>query len=387
MVQELEALRVAVVDFERAPIAVRDAYFTSNCMAVVSEQGIVVNDSFLRDVEIAIRAFGLAGSVFTTPFLRHESEIFGLVQRIRDHPREYLGALRTLSARGASEQCRREELALALVFFLGHEIGHLRDRGNRRAFTIALPEDAPLETQLAAATAKYCRHVDDLHSFGFDLPDLYEELIRNTEVRAAADGVLATLPPNQAINHDAWFQAETRADDCGIEVLVQVLNATEPWKQTPVAAPVLAVRALFAVAVVSWFRDLKGLLERLSPEAERVNIGSLIFEMMSDRENYVRASSMLGYEHRFTLLRAAVAMGRVLRDCPAASSDERLRAEVMQRWYLSRLLMDTAVKLATMGASTAWMLEKDKERGTPQLFMMQFYSLASELNRLQELGG
>jgi hypothetical protein len=138
--------------------------------------------------------------------------------------------------------------------------------------------------------------------------------------------------------------------------------------------------------VVSWFRDFLGLLERLGPEPERANIGSLIVDMMSDRENYVRASSVFGYDHRFTLLRTAVAMGRVLQTCPNETADERLRAEAMQRWYLCRLLMDTAVKLASMGASTAWMLQKDKERGTPQIFMMQFEPLAGELERLRRMG-
>jgi hypothetical protein len=386
VVQGLDALRVAIVDFERAPVATRDAYFTSNCMAVVPEHGIVVNENFLRDAEIAIRAFGLSGSVFATPFLRHESEMFAFVRRVRAHPLEYLAALRTLSTRKEGEQCRRDELALALVFFLGHEVEHLRDRGDRRPFTITLPEGAALETQLAAATAKYCRHVDELHSFGFDLPGFDLAFTRGSEVRAAADAVLATLPPNQAVNHDAWFQAENRADDCGIEVLVQVLNAAGLWNETAVLAPFLAVRALFAVGVVSWFRDFLGLLEQLSPEPERANVGSLIIDMMSDRQNYVRASSVFGHEHRFTLLRAAVAMGRVLKQCAIEPSDERLRAEVTQRWYLCRLLMDTAVKLASTGASTAWMLQKDKERGTPQLFMMQFESLAGELNRLRGMG-
>lgn len=401
--QELEALRLAIVDFERVPAAVREAYFTANCMAVEPEHGIVVNESFLRDAEIAIRAFGLAGSVFTTPFLRNESGMFGLVQRLRECPREYLAALRTLSARPASEQCRREELALALVFFLGHEVDHLRAGGDRRAFTVTLPEDAPLETQLAAATAKYCRHVDELYRYGFDLPGFEKVFTRGGEIRSAADAVLASLPPNQAINQDAWFAAESRADACGGEVLVQALNAGELWAAAPAAGPTLALRALFAVAVVSWFVDFKRLLERLGPHAdpEKVNLGSFMVDMMSDRQSYVRASSVFGYEHRFTLLRGALAMSRVLHECTRYDDDPQLQslsyggpdparrahADGVTRWFLIRRLMDTAVKLATMGASTAWILEKDRERGTPQIFMMQFESLAGELRWLRSAGG
>lgn len=382
IVQNLDGLRVAIVDFERAPAAVRSAYFTDNCMAVVRDHGVVVNDAFLRDAEIAIRAFGIAGSVYATPFLRSESDMFALVRRMRERPREYLDALRTLTARPERERYRREQLALALVFFLGHEIGHLRERDDRRAFTTVLPEDAPLEARLAVATAKYCRHVDELHSFGFDLTDFDWALTKTGEVRAAANAVMASLPPNQAVNHDAWFAAESRADDCGADVLVQTLNAAELWRDAPSPGPNLAIDALFAVSLVAWYRDLLTLLERLEPGGEEFNIGTLIARMMRDRQSYVRASSVFGAQHRYALLRATLTMGRVLRECPQAD-DASVHDESVRRWTLLRRLMDTAVKLATMGATTAWMLRKDEERGSPQLFMMEYWPLARELAAMQ----
>jgi len=400
-VQELDALRIAIVDFERAPAAVRGAYFTANCMAVLPDDGIVVNAAFLRDAELALRAFGLAGSVFTTPFLRHERFMHALVQHVRERPDRYLGRLRGLAAGAEGEHERREELALALVYFLGHEVGHLRAGGDRRSFTTTLPEDAPLETRLAAATAKFCRHVDELHSFGFDLPDFDQVFTRGSEVRAAADSVLATLPPNQAINQDAWFAAENAADDFGTDVLVEVLAGPRVGPARALTASAATMRALFAIAVASWYRDLQVLLERMSPDVGAANVGTLMVDMMRDRTSYVQASSVFGYEHRFTLLRGAVAMGRVLKRATRFDADPALQtmsydgpdrgrhalADAVQRWHLIRLLMDTAVKFATMGASTAWMLQKDQERGTPQLFVMQFSSLASELGRLQGRGG
>jgi hypothetical protein len=400
-VQQLDALRLAIVDFERAPGAVREAYFTANCMAVVADDGIVVNATFLRDAEIAIRAFGLAGSVLATPFLRHEEFMFALVEHVRERPDRYLTRLRAVTARSQEELDRREELALALVYFLGHEVGHLRARGDRRAFTTTLPEGAPLETQLAAATAKFCRHVDELHSFGFDLPDFAQVFTRGSEVRAAADAVLATLPPNQAINHDAWFEDEKEADDFGTDVLVEALAGPALGGERALTSAAATMRALFAIAVASWYRDLQVLLERMSPDVGAANVGTLMVDMMRDRQSYVRASSVFGHEHRFTLLRSAVTMGRVLERATRFEQDPELQtmsyegpdrgrhalADAVQRWHLIRSLMDTAVKFATMGASTAWMLQKDEARGTPQLFMMQFFSLASELARLQGRGG
>lgn len=385
LVQQLDKLRLAVVDFERAAPDVRLKYFTPNCAALVQEDGIVVNAAFLRNAEIAIRAMGLAGSVFSTPFLRHESEMFGLVRHLRDRPNQYLAALRTLAS-SAKEHCIRDELALALLFFLGHEVGHLLNGEDQRSFTTELPENAALETQLAAATAKYCRHVDELASFGYDLPGFDKVFTRGTEVRAAADAVLSALPAKDVINHDVWFRAESRADECGTDVLLQALSSVEHWKDALEPATFMASRALFAVSVVSWFHDLFILLQRLSADVDQVNLSRFTLELMRDRSNYVRASSVLGNDHRFTLLRGSLAMGRVLHDCPTTPKHERLRVDAVQRWYLTRLLMDMAVKLATMGASTAWMLEKDTERGTPQLFMMHFEPLASELERLQRLG-
>jgi len=385
VVQELDELRIAVVDFARATPAVREEYFTPNCMALVQEHGIVVNASFLRDAEIAIRAMGLSGSVFATPFLRQESEMFGLVRHLRDRPQEYGMALRELAS-SESERRRRDELALALVFFLGHEIGHLREGEERRGFTTELPEGTALETQLAAATAKYCRHADELRSFGFDLPGFEKVFTRGGEVRAAADAVITSLPKNEVINHDAWFRDESRADACGTEVLLQALQAVEPWKDAAEPGAYLAVRALFAVSVVSWFQDLFRLMQQVCEEVDQIGLSEFMMEMMRDRHNYVRASSVLGSDHRFTLLRAALAMDRVLQSSPAEPTQQRLHIDALQRLALVRLLMDMAVKLATMGATTAWMLLKDKERGTPQLFRMQFEPLANELSRLQRLG-
>jgi len=46
--------------------------------------------------------------------------------------------------------------------------------------------------------------------------------------------------------------------------------------------------------------------------------------------------------------------------------------------------MDTAVKIAYTGCSTAWMLDVDRARGTPQRFLMTFESIGSAVARLQQ---
>jgi len=58
--------------------------------------------------------------------------------------------------------------------------------------------------------------------------------------------------------------------------------------------------------------------------------------------------------------------------------------EALQRYWLLAILMDTAVKIAYTGCSTAWMLDVDRARGTPQRFLMTFESIGSAVARLQQ---
>lgn len=379
-VKRLDALSIVVVDFLHAPAAVRDLYFTPNCVAIRNENGIVVNSAFLRDAEIAIRAFGISQSVFTTPFLRSDADISGLARRVRTQGDGYLSALRTLTGPDA-EKDRLDELALALVFFAGHEIGHLRTGDDRRAFGEVLADDKPLESRLAVATSKYCRHVDELAKFGFDLPMFEDANDRTSKLRAAATAVASTRPSNEIINETAWFDAETAADDLGIATLLDALRA----EAAPAAGHALALRALFAVSVVSWYGDLVEFMERIAPDRP-FNAGVLAAKLMTDRENYVRASSLFGSEHRFVLLRACLAMSKVIAQSPDGDSKaprlQRAHLDAVQRCQLLRQLMDTAVKLATMGASTPWLL--DESAGGEKVIFMSFEPLGNELRRLQQ---
>ena len=68
-----------------------------------------------------------------------------------------------------------------------------------------------------------------------------------------------------------------------------------------------------------------------------------------------------------------------------APLDDDLASQCRQREILLRIHADTAIKVANVGSATGWMLEKDKERGTPQLFMMQFESIAQSVDRLRAL--
>ena len=65
--------------------------------------------------------------------------------------------------------------------------------------------------------------------------------------------------------------------------------------------------------------------------------------------------------------------------------DGNVSSECWQRAYLLRIHVDTANKIANVGSGTGWMLEADKARGSPQLFMMQFESIRQSVNRLRQM--
>jgi hypothetical protein len=70
-------------------------------------------------------------------------------------------------------------------------------------------------------------------------------------------------------------------------------------------------------------------------------------------------------------------------------ADSKARSEwwlsqSLQRYFLCCIAMDTAVKIAYMGCSTAWFVEMDAKRGSPQLFGMGFESIDKSMARLDQ---
>jgi hypothetical protein len=163
---------------------------------------------------------------------------------------------------------------------------------------------------------------------------------------------------------------------------------------------------LFAAATYAWYKDLSAFLDKL--DCGRTNDAkSLMFEMLKNRERYIQAASLFGDIHRFTLLRANLTIEAVMRarsswfeenaetrsiwysrdpmSPPAdfVSLKKWRLAENLQRFYMTGILMDIAVKISFIGFSTGWIKEIDKKRRSPQIFMMSFYSIPEELERLK----
>jgi hypothetical protein len=159
---------------------------------------------------------------------------------------------------------------------------------------------------------------------------------------------------------------------------------------------------LFAAALYHWQRDLAVFLQKLGV-SRLSNTQQLALTMMRQRKNYIHAATLFGDVHRFTLLRAILAIDQSLYargllnqplDKPVRRAESAVNPAPMrpnrvtqcwQREMLLRIHVDTAVKIAYVGSATGWMLETDRLRGTPQLFMMQFESIHSATARLQRM--
>lgn len=432
-VQKLRGLRVLVLDFDYASDIVRSSiYATDSCKAILDPPTIVVNAAFLLELEAAFRSFDLSESLLGSQYLRSDEDLFGLVKRIRHDPAAYLARLRRL---GQKERRRDrayilETLTMVTLFFISHEIGHLLDGADERSYATFLKRDAQLEHRVANAVIKLCRHADEFAKYDFDLPGFREAVDEVSEVRER-ERELAKQIEILKMNHTKWFRDEISADEKGTAILTRYLD--DVARRNPFLADqyrYVTVKGLFVAAMYSWYRDLRTFGEKMGmsgvPDSRM-----LMARMLRDRKTYIQAASLFGEMHRFTLLRAALGTEAMIRsgsdffdrdddnktiwwsreraDQLSQLSDKRKwwqkifvwrpeqsdkdqevlrgwwQAESLQRYYLLAITMDTAVKIANMGCATGWLLEVDRKRGTPQLFVMTFESIAAAVGRLRRL--
>ena len=406
-VDRMGQVQLYVVDYRFAPAALtRGRYFTANCAALRDENAIVVSEIFLLETEAALRSFDQAATVLDIPYLRSDDDLSGLVTRIRPDPRRYVERLRRLAqlsgGHGAEDDPMVGQFAMLLLFFVGHELGHLDQGHDERAFGSFVEPGAPLEQRLDNAVLKLCRHAREFDHFGFGLPGFERALDEGSEIGASARAFREAMEDVDR-NHAHWFGDETSADHHAAELVQQYLDhlaAEDPLGADRRLQQI--VRALFAAALYQWQRDL-GLFTDQLGMGRLGSAHELVVAMMRNREQYIYAASLFGDVHRFTLLRAVLAidqwlhargwidvslaapLGRRAAPITWPDADRELRADCVHRSLLLRIHLDTAVKMAHVGCSTGWLKEKDVERGSPQLLMMQFETIAQSVNRLRRM--
>jgi hypothetical protein len=400
----LAETQLYTVNYSHAPASVlKGPYYTANCAALYKDRVILLNESYLLETEAAIRSFNLGPDLFAIPYLRSDQDLFALVRRVSAHP-DYLGRLRALDRLPGRDDAQEESLdtlAMALLFLVGHELGHLDEGHDQRSFGAFVDPRAPLETKLGNAVVKLSRHARELTRLGFGLPG-FEHALDDAAVGADARRWRETLTDLEA-RHKQWFDAESAADDFAAVLVQHVLDriaAIDPVRSDQLL--VRGVNALFAMALYQWQRDLDVFLGKLGLR-ELPTPQDLSILMMQKREHYVHAAELFGPVHRFTLLRAILAINgwlhargalnrpidkAVSRTAPVPNRPLLDASAVQHCWrreVLLRIHLDTAIKIANVGSVTGWMLETDVRRGTPQLFVMTFESIARAMQRLHAM--
>ena len=402
----LAKTQLYIVDYRYAPKPIlKGRYHTDNCAALRDEEAIIINEAYLLEIEAAMRSFGLAGELLAIPYLRSDEDLFGLVERICPDPARYLKRLRALDKLPGREDAEQEAVvsfAMLLMFLIGHELGHLAQGNEERAFGAFVDPNDSVKIHLGNAVVKLARHARELADLGFELPG-FDKAINEASEIGANENAWREAHHDIYMNHDRWFTDEASADDHATILVQQVLDqiaATDSVRSDYLFT--CTIKALFAVAFYLWQRDLGAFLNKLGLE-RLSNTQDLGLSMMKSRKCYIAAAELFGEVHRFTLLRSILAMdgwmhARGLRDQPLIKPVKRLEPlkerpemdantfrDCLQREFLLRIHIDTASKIANVGCATGWMLEMDKKRGTPQLFHMGFESIDQSVNRLQQL--
>ena len=417
------------VDYVRADDAIRQSpYHTDNCMAVLQPPAIIVNAAFMLELEAAFRSFDLSEELVESQYLRSDHDLFGLVRRISSDPQRWLAKLRRL---GEHERKRDrsyivETVTMVALFFICHELGHLLAGVSERQYGAFVRADAGLEQSVTNAVVKLCRHVDEFAHYKFNLPGFDQAEQRDSEIRRREQELGAEIEDVKTTN-EKWFRDEIAADEKATELLIAyVANAARKDAFLGDQLRYVTVKGLFSAALYTWSRDLLAFGEKMNMDGAP-SARALVGEMMQSRETYVHAATLFGDIHRFTLLRAALTAEAVIRSGsdffdrkddqksiwwsreetrktgdrrkwwerlfvwrPAEANEEDRRvlrqwwlAESLQRYYLLCIHMDTAVKIAYMGCSAGWMLELDRQRGAPQLFVMTFEPIDEAVKHLR----
>ncbi len=361
----LDELELVVVDPARASKALAASpYFTHSFAALLHESMIVVNLDFLAEVEAALRSFAIAGSFYGMPQLCSDEALFDLVGKLRPDPWPHLIRVRRLTSgygaptrEGDREDDVRQELALVILFFAAHEVGHLLDGKDERGFGSVLPPGAPLEHRAANAVVRLARHVDDLVRRGHGLPGFETLSDPTAEVRTSIERMAVELGDLPA-HHDEYFADEHTADEWGYQIIEEHLECVSAQDAHAGAmATYLVSRGVFAAALYGWHADLKAFCHGVGI-GHLTNAQSLSFAMMRDRENYVRAASLFGPVHRNTLTRGENFLESILqtrtdwfpeckwsRSTIDASGPEQDGAVAQEKWWVE----ETVLRFSLLG--------------------------------------
>ena len=396
---KISNIEIIVVNFD-LPIAREiDRYRTGNCIAVDRDfefPTIICNSHYLAEVEAVLRFFENASElgVRRTAAFRKLAADFGsgatsALVKLRRDPK-----MRAFS--GQADAHITDHMAMALLFVLAHEVGHLlADTGPGALDDTAIADTVGYRT----AILRLCRHSDQFMRSGFSL-DLIDAATGDrsfVEKFRAQDG-LATLV-------DQKFRDELAADAFGNDLVLKYFaQISKQDVGTAELQQYWFLQNLEALATYFWHKSYFEFTDLTCGAIVRTS-GELSACLGLKPENFVAAADVFGRYHRNIFLRTIETFAGFLgerisfyefkvrervviigADDPAfaaLSSQAKARAvrvmSGLQQYFLLQELVDTPLKLAFVGCELA--RAKEVRGGTVPMMIVQFFSYEQELSR------
>jgi hypothetical protein len=353
---------------------------------------VICAGDFLRGVEAAVRRFEDANDL-----IRSEAKFLAFARSVEtDAP----GVLEKLRLEDHDKPDRENHIVahlnVALLFFSGHELGHLMQAAEGRSYDRGSPADDP-DREIRASVVNLCKQADALGGKEDDGPFWSK---RVSQIESEYRQQLGEL---QAVRDRSWA-LEVEADQVGTDLSLKYLdNAGRNGEASLLEQQHLLIETVFVVGLVSWYRDLAVFMDTSCDSMTNSVMLNLCFA--SKREGFAAAGRLFGDVHRHLLLRSLQLIRAVItrrkalyensflpgtkitsaedlrRADPVLAQREIWRLGDVQRYTMLAALMDTPLKLAYAGCAAGWYAEL-KARNGPQLRMFDFYRIEDELARI-----
>jgi hypothetical protein len=399
---KVASVELVVADFSGASEQLLGSlYFTPLACSFPQESLIIINAELIKELDSTVRAFEQYPILAHTPYLAGDEQMFKLARAARSGAE----AQEMRQGPAMSQRAAVRQVELAVRFIVGHELGHILRGGEGGDFRSLPGLDTPAEQRIELAVTKLGRHVDDLGRHGFDLP-LWEGMTAPSSPMRRTEQSYAERLGHEYVNQSIWFADEEKADTWAEDLLRASLVAA---RSDPIAAHYeryLMCKALFALAIGCWYRDMLQLGEMLNWE-EPLTHSALMAALFTDRENYVRLAALFGEIHRLPLLRAWHAIKRLFEAMPVelwVSPEDRalkytggwppttprdekawLCSESLRRFWLLAMLMDTPIKIATVGMTMGWYREQIEAGDMRQMLFVNFEDISQAWARVLQM--
>lgn len=397
-------------------------FYTAACSSILPKNLkpiILCNENYLYEIEAATRGNEMASVYNTEPIFLRDASIYSFIRNAMPDPRMLVLQMRadaiSQGEPGAStyEEHIMLHLTQALLFFAGHELGHLQEHHQQASLLSIFEDSDALQENIETAVVRMCRHGEEFWNEGNGLGGYDWVKDRNSNIRKI-EQKYRSLSVRFA-NADDWYIKEKEADQFSIKILLSYLEKIyEQNSYEGIKTQYYLIETLHSIGIYSMYRDLTTLADRICSFSIS-HSSQLSLCMAMNREQYIKASSIFSDVHRPILLRSLTVIGDLLEareEFSGLSPEDRTKVVTedeykkllasknyrkleLRMWYtqswqrlvLQDILLDTNVKLTMHACASGWISEIDKKRGKPQGFFMNFESMEDAIRRLLKFLG